>query len=36
VDFVVSNYLFGDAAGLPDDEASLVESGVIDSPGSSS
>ena len=33
VDFVVGNYLFGDAARMPDDEDSLVEGGVIDSTG---
>lgn len=33
VDFVVTNYLFGDTARLPSDEESLVESGVIDSTG---
>lgn len=33
VDFVVSNYLFGDEARMPQDEDSLVEAGVIDSTG---
>jgi acyl carrier protein len=33
VDFIVSNYLFGDAARTPQDEESLVESGVVDSTG---
>ena len=32
-DFVVNNYLFGDAARAPRDEDSLVEGGVIDSTG---
>jgi acyl carrier protein len=32
-DFVVSNYLFGDAARTPGDNDSLVEEGVIDSTG---
>ena len=33
VDFIVSNYLFGDASRRPQDEESLVESGVVDSTG---
>lgn len=33
VDFVVNNYLFGAEAGMPGDEDSLVEAGVIDSTG---
>ena len=33
VEFVTANYLFGDATGLPPDEDSLVETGVIDSTG---
>jgi acyl carrier protein len=32
-DFVVSNYLFGDVARVPDDDSSLVEGGIIDSTG---
>lgn len=31
--FVVDNYLFGDEAGLPADEESLIETGVVDSTG---
>jgi len=31
--FIVSNFLFGDAARVPGDEDSLVEGGVIDSTG---
>ena len=33
IDFVVSNYLFGDEARTPRDEDSLVEEGIIDSTG---
>jgi acyl carrier protein len=33
VDFIVNNYLFGDAAATPSDEESLIESGTIDSTG---
>jgi acyl carrier protein len=33
VDFIVDNYLFGDAARTPGDEESLVETGVVDSTG---
>jgi len=32
-DFVVNNYLFGDAASRPGDDDSLVEGGIIDSTG---
>jgi acyl carrier protein len=32
-DFVVKNYLFGDAARAPRDEDSLTDSGIIDSTG---
>jgi acyl carrier protein len=32
-DFVVSNYLFGDATRTPRDEDGLVEQGIIDSTG---
>jgi acyl carrier protein len=32
-EFIVSNYLFGDASRLPRDEDSLIEEGVIDSTG---
>jgi acyl carrier protein len=33
VDFVVSNYLFGETERMPRDEDSLVEGGIIDSTG---
>ncbi len=33
LDFVVDNYLFGDASRTPRDEDSLVEGGIIDSTG---
>jgi acyl carrier protein len=33
VEFIVANYLFGDLSGLPCDDDSLVEEGVIDSTG---
>jgi acyl carrier protein len=32
-DFVINNYLFGDAARMPMDDESLIESGIIDSTG---
>ena len=32
-DFVVENFLFGQASAVPDDDASLLENGVIDSTG---
>jgi acyl carrier protein len=32
-DFVVTNYLFGDASRLPADDESLVETGIVDSTG---
>jgi acyl carrier protein len=32
-DFVVENYLFGDASRLPADDESLVETGIVDSTG---
>lgn len=32
-DFVVQNFLFGDAAGLSSDTVSLLESGIMDSLG---
>jgi len=32
-EFIVTNYLFGDAARAPRDEDSLVEGGIIDSTG---
>jgi acyl carrier protein len=32
-DFIVDNYLFGDASRTPAEDASLVEGGVIDSTG---
>ena len=31
--FVVENFLFGQSSAVPDDEASLLENGVIDSTG---
>ena len=31
--FIVANYLFGDTSNLPDDEASLMDSGLVDSTG---
>jgi acyl carrier protein len=31
--FIIENFLFGDAASMPDDRASLLESGVLDSTG---
>ncbi len=30
-DFIVENFLFGEAEALPDDSASLIDSGAIDS-----
>ncbi len=33
VDFVVTNYLFGDGSRAPQDDDSLVEGGIIDSTG---
>jgi acyl carrier protein len=33
VEFVVTNYLFGDTEQTPADEESLVEGGIIDSTG---
>lgn len=33
IDFVVTNYLFGDAERMPADEDSLVDGGVVDSTG---
>ena len=33
VDFVVNNYLFGDAAKTPHDDDSFMEGGIIDSTG---
>ena len=32
-EFIVSNYLFGDATLAPGDDASLIETGIIDSTG---
>jgi acyl carrier protein len=32
-EFVVANYLFGDAARAPRDEDALVEAGIVDSTG---
>jgi acyl carrier protein len=32
-DFIVANYLFGDAARAPADDTQLVEEGIIDSTG---
>lgn len=32
-DFILSAYLFGDESQMPDDDASLLESGVLDSTG---
>lgn len=31
--FIIENFLFGDAASMPDDKASLLEGGVLDSTG---
>jgi acyl carrier protein len=33
IDFIVANYLFGDASRMPGDDESLIESGVVDSTG---
>jgi acyl carrier protein len=33
VDFIVTNYLFGDSARAPRDDESLVEGGIVDSTG---
>ncbi|HSN43535.1 MAG TPA: acyl carrier protein [Propionibacteriaceae bacterium] len=33
VEFIIHNYLFGDAARLPGDEESLLLTGVLDSTG---
>ena len=33
IDFVVSNYLFGDKTRVPDSSQSLLEAGIIDSTG---
>ncbi len=33
VDFIVTTFLFGDAAALPDHNNSLIQTGVIDSTG---
>lgn len=33
VNFIESNYLFGDSSRMPDDEDSLLESRVLDSTG---
>lgn len=33
VQFIVDAYLFGDSAGLPGDDDSLIQGGVIDSTG---
>lgn len=33
VDFIVTNYLFGEGARAPQDDESLVEGGIIDSTG---
>lgn len=33
IDFVVTNFLFGDATRTPQDDDSLVEGGIIDSTG---
>ncbi len=33
VTFIINNYLFGDESGVPGDDESLLESGVIDSTG---
>lgn len=32
-DFILANFLFGDESGMPDREASLLKSGVVDSTG---
>jgi acyl carrier protein len=33
IEFIVTNYLFGDTARVPRDDDSLVEEGIIDSTG---
>ena len=33
IDFIVANYLFGDAQRVPADDESLVERGIVDSTG---
>lgn len=33
MDFIVSNYLFGDASRAPEPDESLLESGIVDSTG---
>lgn len=33
IEFIVMNYLFGDVAGVPRDDDSLVDEGIIDSTG---
>ena len=33
IDFVVDNYLFGEVAKAPQDDDSLIETGVVDSTG---
>lgn len=32
-DFIIANFLFGDASQTPDDSASLLASGIVDSTG---
>src|SRR5262245_20078804 len=32
-EFIVSSFLFGDTTRLPDDEASLIDEGIVDSTG---
>ena len=32
-EFIVTSFLFGDATRLPDDDASLIEDGIVDSTG---
>ncbi|MGI5950222.1 MAG: acyl carrier protein [Brooklawnia sp.] len=33
LDFVIENFLFGDASAAPSDDESLLESGILDSTG---
>ncbi len=33
VEFIIDNYLFGDASRQPQDDESLLESGIVDSTG---
>lgn len=33
IEFLITNYLFGDSSKLPSDEESLIELGVVDSTG---